>query len=253
MSAIRDNMPGLFITYIADTACFPYGALSENELNNRLKHLVLNALQWQEIDAVVVACNTASTVVLESLRQQIACPVVGVVPPIKTAGEQSLSRKIALLSTVGTANRDYIQNLLNAFAPDCDLLTIGCSCLAALAEEKLRGKRVDVKLFRNDIADLLKDTAQEIDTVILGCTHFPFLKEELENEMGRDVIWLEPAVPVAQHLRSLMQKKAPVVKSPNYANNIFLHTGNASELKGLENILTETGFTGWRSFNEIVA
>ncbi|MCG8490682.1 MAG: glutamate racemase [Sneathiellales bacterium] len=253
VSAFRDVLPGLAITYIADTACFPYGSLSEKDLDDRLTQLVSTAFHQRVFDAVVIACNTASTVVLESLRQQIDRPVIGVVPPIKTAGEQSKSRKIALLSTVGTANRAYIQNLSNAFAPDCDILTIGCSCLASLAEEKLRGRTVDVNLLRNDIADLLSDAANGIDTVILGCTHFPFLKEELECELGREVIWLEPAVPVARHLKSLLQKTAPLLKSQDYTENVFLHTGSASELEGLENTLTEKGFTGCRPFDEIVA
>lgn len=253
VSAFRQMLPGLSVTYIADNALFPYGALSENDLERRLRELVTTAFQDQVFDAVVIACNTASTVVLESLRQFLTCPVVGVVPPVKTAGEQSKSRKIAMLSTPGTANRSYIQDLLNRFAADCDALLIGCPNLALLAENKMSGKGVDLGLLRNDISELLDDAAKDVDAVILGCTHFPFLKEELEAELGRDVVWLDPAFPVALRLKSLLQGNVALNKPVHQENNVFLYTGEVSSLSGLQQFLTDTGFKNFRAFNKIVA
>jgi len=253
VSAFRQILPGLSVTYIADNALFPYGALSEIDLEHRLRELVITTFQDQVFDAVVIACNTASTVVLESLRQFLTCPVVGVVPPVKTAGELSKSRKIALLSTPGTANRAYIQDLLSRFAADCDAFLIGCPNLALLAENKVRGKGVNEMLLRSDISELLDDAAKGVDAVILGCTHFPFLKEELEIELGRDVVWLDPALPVAQRLKSLLQGNAALNKPVHQEKNVFLYTGEMSSLSGLEQFLTDIGFKNFKSFNRIVA
>lgn len=202
--AIRAAMPGLAIVYIADNAWFPYGKRSEQELTERLVDLLNISLEAYACEAVVVACNTASTVVLDALRARFKQPIVGVVPPIKTAGEVSKSRVIGLLATEATVLRPYVKNLVDHFAADCRLVSIGSARLAEMAEEKLRGDDVDAAALREILQPFFGEGAPPVDTVVLGCTHYPLLLEELQAVSPSGVRWLDSSPAIARRLAQVL-------------------------------------------------
>lgn len=206
--AMRAACPGVRVTYLADDAWFPYGRLSPEVLTGRVRALVAQALERWPLDAVVVACNTATTVAMAELRAGFDLPFVGVVPPVKTAGLLSRTRTIALLATVGTAASPTVTRLIADFAADCRVLRIGCPNLAALAEDKARGRPVDMARLRADLAPLTAEDAAAVDVVVLGCTHYPILRDELAAAFRPDVAWLDPAMPVAKRLAQVLEGRA---------------------------------------------
>ncbi len=234
--AMRAAAPGLRLSYLADFAAFPYGAMAEDRLVARVCALI--AAAPAAVDAVVVACNTASTVVLDAVRDRFAMPFVGVVPPVKPAGERSRTRAIAVLATEATVRRRYLDRLVADFAPDCRIVRVGSPELAQMAEDKMRGKPVDSDRLRAIVAPILS-AEPPIDVGVLGCTHYPFLLPELDALSDGAITWLDPAPAVARRLRDVLPDGAARATGPDTAYT----TGVLSDLDHLAPLLTETGFT----------
>ncbi|HKO88521.1 MAG TPA: glutamate racemase [Burkholderiales bacterium] len=230
VGAIRATMPDLAIIYIADNAWFPYGKRSEAELTARLIELVESALEAFACEAVVVACNTASTVVLDALRARFTLPVVGVVPPIKTAGEVSKSRVIGLLATEATVLRPYVKNLVEQFAVDCRLISIGSARLAEMAEEKLRGEVVDRAALRDILQPFFGEGAPPVDTVVLGCTHYPLLLDELQSVSPEGVRWLDSSPAIARRLAQVLAEQ------PKPAHRLADHVLFTARIGGVDDL-----------------
>jgi glutamate racemase len=134
---IAKACPHAKISYLADDAVFPYGALAENLLIARVMELMEDYIPKLIPDVVVIACNTASTLVLPPLRARFNVPFVGTVPAIKPAAERSKSKMFSVLATPGTVARDYTKELIRLHASDCDVTLVGAPNLARLAEEYL--------------------------------------------------------------------------------------------------------------------
>jgi glutamate racemase len=205
VKAIREINNTISVRYISDNAFFPYGGLDTDALTDRIRTLVGCAIDQFTPQAVVIACNTASTVVLDDLRAAFSVPIVGVVPPVKTAGEISASRVIGLLATEGTVKRAYLDTLIEDFAPDCHIHRVQCPDLAPMAEDKVRGKLVDRARLRAALAAFDDPALSTMDVVILGCTHYPILRDELEKEFPAHIQWLDPALPVARQLARVLE------------------------------------------------
>ena len=200
---IRKLLPDATYTYLFDNARFPYGELSSEELIPRCCALI-SALQTQRpADLVVIACNTASTQVLPTLRSQLSVPVVGVVPAIKPAAQLTRIGRIGLLATPATVSRPYTEKLIREFASDCTVLRIGSTELVLEAERKLAGSAVDMNCLQRVLSPWLVDE-QSPDVIILGCTHFPLLKEELHQVMSH-VQLVDSGAAVARRVRSQLE------------------------------------------------
>jgi glutamate racemase len=199
---IRRLQPEAGLTYLADNGFFPYGEKADAVLLDRIVGLIGQAIAALRPDAVVVACNTASTIALGSLRAAYRVPFIGCVPPIKPAASASVSRHIGVLATAATIRRPYLNALIEQFAPGCAVHSLGTPTLAALAEQKFRGHRVDVA---PAIAPLFAEPgAAAIDAVALGCTHYTFLLDELRALHPR-IAWFDPALPVARQTRAVTE------------------------------------------------
>ncbi len=242
--AIRELSRDIAVSYISDNGLFPYGGREAGELTQRLKALVGQSLDHLDIDAVVIACNTASTVVLDDLRKAFPVPFVGVVPPIKTAGAISRTRVIGLLATEGTVRGAYVDDLIEEFAADCRVAKVACPELVDLAEDKARVRPVDRQRLRAALAPLMAAEFAELDVVVLGCTHFPILKAELEQEYRSDVLWLDPAFPVARQLVRVLREatqrgdRMPV----GTASDVVFFTAEGRLPDDLRPFLAEVGF-----------
>ena len=138
-SELAKARPDARFVYAADDAGFPYGRLSEAELVARVLMVMERLVERHAPDLVVIACNTASTLVLPPLRQRFAIPFVGTVPAVKPAAALSRSRRIAVLATPGTVARDYTRGLVETYAKGCAVTLVGSWRLAALAEAELTG------------------------------------------------------------------------------------------------------------------
>ena len=173
-------LPKAPIVYAADSAGFPYGKRSEAEIASRVPALLGRLIERFHPRLAVIACNTASTIALEHVRSALDLPIVGTVPAIKPAAEMSKTRVIGVLGTEATVRQPYVDDLAARFAADCTIIRHGSPELVELAEAKLGGEETSVEVVRT-AAQAMFDapSGDRIDTVVLACTHFPLLDEEL--------------------------------------------------------------------------
>ena len=173
-------LPNAPIVYAADSAGFPYGKRSEAEIASRVPALLGRLVERFRPRLAVIACNTASTIALEHVRSALDLPVVGTVPAIKPAAEMSRTRVIGVLGTQATVRQPYVDELAARFAADCTIIRHGSPELVELAEAKLGGDIIDVDAVRAAAQPLFEaPDGDRIDTIVLACTHFPLLEDEL--------------------------------------------------------------------------
>lgn len=173
-------LPDASIVYAADSAGFPYGKKSEVELASRVPALLGRLVERYRPRLAVIACNTASTIALDHVRSALDIPVVGTVPGIKPAAEMSKSRVIGVLGTEATVRQPYVDDLADRFASDCTIIRYGSPELVELAEEKLSGEPVSAGAVAAAVAPIFAaEGGDRIDTLVLACTHFPLLEDEL--------------------------------------------------------------------------
>ena len=178
----RTLLPNAPIIYVADNAGFPYGNRSESEIASRVPALLGRVVERFDPRLVVIACNTASTIALDTVRSALDLPVVGTVPAIKPASERSKTRVIGVLGTQATVRQPYVDDLAARFAADCTVIRHGSPELVELAEAKLAGDAISVDAVRAAAQPMFDaERGSEIDVVVLACTHFPLLNEELST------------------------------------------------------------------------
>jgi glutamate racemase len=216
LAEVTKARPDGRIVYLADDAGFPYGALDEFTLIDRVADLMDRAIAAFRPDVVVVACNTASTLVLPHLRAaHPAVRFVGTVPAIKPACETSRTGEVSVLATPGTVRRDYTRALIHQFAGNCRVTLVGSSRLAGFAEAFLRGHPVDDEAIAAEIAPCFVDRAGlRTDTVVLACTHYPLLVEVLRDLAPWPVAWLDPAPAIARRVVQLIGPAMPGSEAP---------------------------------------
>lgn len=200
LEAVRGVFDRVRVDYVADGAFFPYGPRGEDEIRDRVVAVVGAYLdQPGAAGVVVIACNTASTAALGALRGTFpGVRFVGVVPAVKPAAQASRSKVIGVLATPGTVARPYHAALIAQHAADCLVLCHGAAGLAALAERALCDGVVNPKAVQAEIAPLFSNPA--MDTVVLGCTHYPLLRETLEAVAPWPVSWCDSGLAVARQV-----------------------------------------------------
>jgi len=222
VSEIRARLPGAYLSYAADDEFRPYGSKAEVELQARLPGLLSTLSYMLNPDALVIACNTASTTALTYIRAAVKIPVIGVVPAIKPAAEISRTRAIGVLGTPGTVRRRYVDDLVADFAPDCHVLLQGSTRLVAEAEKKLAGQAVDMTTIREEIAPLFEGrVGMDVDAVVLACTHFPLLRDELRAAVRQSVQWIDSGAAIARRLESVLSD-LPQNTLPSHIQTAFL-------------------------------
>jgi glutamate racemase len=197
--------PGAHIVYAADDAGFPYGRLSEDELVIRVLAVMERLIARFHPDLVVIACNTASTLVLPALRARFAIPFVGTVPAIKPAAAATRSGMISVLATPGTVARDYTRELIETYAASHRVTLVGATRLAGLAEQALKGEIVDDAALAAEIAPCFVEVdGRRTDVVTLSCTHYPLLLERMKRLAPWPVEWIDPAPAIARRVADLL-------------------------------------------------
>ncbi|QGM81544.1 glutamate racemase [Otariodibacter oris] len=203
--AIRQSLPDAHYLYCFDNAYFPYSEKTEDFLIQRAELIVQTIARNYPLDMVVVACNTASTVVLPTLREKFSFHVVGTVPAIKPAAAISKTGKIGLLATKGTVNRQYVSDLIQTYASHHQIEKIGTTDLVELVEEKQQTGFVDMQRLKEIILPWRDE--MDLDTVILGCTHFPLVKEELMQLLPQVKYFIDPGNGIAKRVVTLLSNE----------------------------------------------
>ncbi len=214
---IIKKCPEAQFVYAADHAYFPYGVKPDTALTARIISQVESLYRKVQPELVVVACNTASTLALNTLRAEFPCPFVGVVPAIKPAAKLSKTGVIGVLATPATVNRPYTHSLIEDFAPNQKIVMYGSDTLVTLAEDKLNKGKLDEAQLHQELCTLFdQQYGNEIDTVVLACTHFPLLKPELiswAQKKNRPITWIDSGKAIANRVHNLLEDKLKELKS----------------------------------------
>ena len=227
LEEISKKLPTATFSYAMDNAAFPYGSKSNETLINRCDRLFEKLIEQARPDLVVLACNTASTLFLDRLRERFSVPFIGVVPAIKPAAEQSKTRTIGLLATQATISRAYVDKLMKDFGGDCKLVCMGSEKLVLLAENKMMGLASGASQYTDIVNDLRTSPEfAKIDTIVLGCTHFPAISKELDDVWPYPVTWIDSGEAIGRRARDLANQMSGTSKS---------HEGKLYNTQELEN------------------
>jgi glutamate racemase len=206
LGAVSAALPDAPLVYCADSAGFPYGTKGEAEVSARVAGLLGRLAERLQPSLIVIACNTASTIALGYVRPVLNVPVVGTVPAIKPAAEQSQTRVIGVLGTEATVRQPYVADLSARFAQDCSVLKHGSAALVEAAEAKLRGETTDPAIYRAALDGLLSQPGGDrLDTVVLACTHFPLVAAELAAAAPRPLRFIHGADGIARRCAHLLR------------------------------------------------
>jgi glutamate racemase len=245
---IQKKFPHARYVYCSDNKNFPYGPKSPEAVIAAADSAIDALLLIEPLDVLVVACGTASTVVLPHLRSKTNIEVVGVVPAIKPAAAKSKTKVIGLLATPGTVQRPYTKQLIVDFASDCEVISIGSSELVQIAENHISGKATP----DGEIAALLKPFAarsKDLDTVVLACTHFPLLKAHLSLALPFVKYWVDSGDAVARRIGSLLSA-GKISSRPVPTEVIGYFTARTEQSLCLDEVLrNQFGFIATRYLN----
>ncbi|NVK11656.1 MAG: glutamate racemase [Gammaproteobacteria bacterium] len=235
--AMKQRYPELLIHQFADHAHLPYGTKSPSFISHRLTTVVPQLIQKLEIDTVVVACNTASTHALSELRQRVRQPVIGVVPAIKPAAQLTHCNHIVVLATTATVNSTYTQQLIDDHASSIKVTLVAADGLVSFAEEKIVLGHIDTTQLSKYVAELIAGIS-EFDTMVLACTHFPLLKEELSAFLPNHIRLIDSGDAVARRLSDVAPSQSSRVAPATFISSapLSLTTHDAIKRFGFDQV-----------------
>lgn len=201
---IMRNIPNERIVYFGDTARVPYGSKSKNTVL-RYSRQIIRFLQTQEVKAIVVACNTASAYALEDIKKELEIPIIGVVKPgARVAAGATKNGRIGVIGTEATVSSGIYSQFIRAQDPGIRVLGKACPLFVPLVEEGWLKDPVTVEVASRYLQELMD---QDIDTLILGCTHYPLLRSTLREIVGEGVTLVNPAYETARELKELLRRE----------------------------------------------
>lgn len=201
---IMRQMPDENIVYFGDTARVPYGSKSKNTVI-RFSRQIVNFLRSKQVKAIVIACNTASAMALDVIEAEQDIPVIGVIKAgARTAADTTKNGRIGVIATRGTIGSGVYEQVLHEIDPDYQIFGKACPLFVPLVEEGLTHDFITEEVARRYVKDL---QYKDIDTLILGCTHYPLLRTLLRKVMGEEVTLVNPAYETAIELKNLLQKQ----------------------------------------------
>lgn len=203
---IMRQIPNEKIVYFGDTARVPYGSKSKDTIT-RYSRQIVRFLQSQEVKAIVVACNTASAYALSELEKEVDIPIIGVVKPgAKVAAEATKNGKIGVIATEGTISSGIYSSYIKEIKKDAKVIGKACPLFVPLVEEGLWEDPVTDEIARRYLTEFTQQD-KDIDTLILGCTHYPLIRSTLGRIAGEKVTLVNPAYETARELKELLDEK----------------------------------------------
>lgn len=238
LAELRRTLPAAPIIYAADNGGLPYGTKTEAEVAARVCGLLGRMSERYRPRLICIACNTASTIALAMVRDVLNVPIVGTVPAIKLAAELTGSNTIGLLGTAATIRQPYVDRLAADHAAGKRLLRFAAGELVDAAEAKLRGQPVDPAVYGRAAAGLREQAGGDsIDTVVLACTHFPLVLDDLATAFGQNVRFVDGAAGIARRIAHLTKDQPFARVRPDFA----LFTKAEDNLSNLAPALTSYG------------
>ncbi|MDO8269435.1 MAG: glutamate racemase [Candidatus Levybacteria bacterium] len=222
---IKKLLPNESSIFVADQAYVPYGAKTKEELIDRVGR-ILGFFKEKNVKAVVFACNTATVYTIDEMRKKFEFPIIGTVPVVKTIANLSKSGKTAVFSTPATAKSPYLQELIDKFASNVSVECVGGSNLEELVENGEIDSYETIEILKKHLLPLVKN---RVDAIALGCTHYPFLREEIEKIVGPEVMIVDSGGAVARRLKQILT--AENLLSNQNGSNLYYTTGNVEKFE----------------------
>lgn len=239
LRAIRASMPEEAILYFGDQGHVPYGPRSMGQIQDFSEGITKFLLE-HDSKLIIVACNTASAAALTHLRRQFpSVSFVGMEPAVKPAAETTKTGRVGVLATPATFQGALYASVVERFAAGVELFQHTCPGLVNQIEKG----ELDSAATRAILEDALQPMLQKnIDTVVLGCTHYPFVIPLIQQVVGEKVRVIDPAPSVARQAKRLLEAAGNENQNPGRASIRFVTSGNPSEMKSLLPVLLgETG------------
>lgn len=224
---IRRELPAENLIYVADSGYAPYGDRPEEYVRGRAV-AVMEFLRSQGAKAVVVACNTATGIAVDALRSRYDVPIVAIEPAVKPAAARTRSRVVGVLATTQTLAGQKFARLVSTHAGDVEVLTQACPGLVDQVEAAALASEATRSLVEQYLRPLLDRGA---DTIVLGCTHYPFVGDLIREVAGPGVTVIDSAVPVARELRRRLQASGLLAPETHRGSETFWTTGSPDRVR----------------------
>lgn len=198
------QLPNENIVYFGDTARLPYGSKSQNNII-RFSEQIIRFLKTKQVKAIVIACNTASALALETVQGEFDIPIIGVViPGARAAVVATKKRRIGVIGTDATVRSKMYTKVIQKMAPDMAVIEKACPLFVPLVEEGLRDHHVTLEMIDYYLESM---KTSDIDAMILGCTHYPLLRSKVRAYVGDKIQIVNPAYETAMDLKNLLEKQ----------------------------------------------
>lgn len=198
------QLPNENIVYFGDTARVPYGSKSQNTII-RFSEQIIRFLKKKQVKAIVIACNTASALALEAVRDEFDIPILGVViPGARAAVEATENLKVGVVGTDATVQSGMYTKIIHGLNPEITVIEKACPLFVPLVEEGFKEHKVTQEII-DYYLDSIKKT--DIDAMILGCTHYPLLRSKIRAYMGDEIQIVNPAYETAMDLKKLIEER----------------------------------------------
>lgn len=220
--AIQHALPHEHLIYIADSKYAPYGDKTTAQINERVSSLV-DVLKTKAIKTLVIACNTATVNLIGQLREEYQLPIIGVEPGIKPAAKQTKSNKIGVLATEGTIKSEAFKEFVQQFSEHNDLMLTPCPKFVPLIEQDLIGTAQAKAAVQEYVTPLIE---QGCDQIVLGCTHYPFLKHDIQVVTKDNAQIIDTSQAVAKQVKNVLQSKQLLNQQASLGNVEFYTTGS---------------------------
>ena len=229
--ALIDLLPDEDLVYFGDTGRYPYGSRPLEEVRDFAREITSMLVERHDVKVVVVACNTAASAALEALQFDFDIPVLGVIEPgMRASVRATRSGRVGVIATVGTvASGAYPRALAALRAP----VTLTCAACPGFVEFVERGETESDQV--HVLAERLLEPVRQaqVDTMLLGCTHYPFLARTIADVMGRDVVLVSSADETAFELRAILEETGLVRRSPGKGAHRFVSSGDVAWFRDL--------------------
>lgn len=234
---IMRQLPNESIVYFGDTARVPYGSKSETTII-RYSRQIIRFLLTKEVKAIVIACNTASALALDAVRKEFKIPIIGVVAPgARAAREETINKKIGVIGTEATVKSEIYKKLIQAEDSQISVSGRACPLFVPLVEEGFAKHKITREVIDIYLSDMRES---DIDTLILGCTHYPLLRSTIREYMGEKIHLVNPAYETAMDLKRLLEEEemlrdAPVNGQEEHGEYSFYVSDAADKFKQFAN------------------
>ena len=231
---IMHQLPQEKIIYFGDTARVPYGSKSK-ETVTMYSRQIIRFLQTKHVKAIVIACNTASAFALETVKNELNLPIVGVVKPgAKTAAQTTRNGNIGVIATEGTINSGIYTEFLAQLKPELHVYGKACPLFVPLVEEGWINDPVTKMIVSRYLTDLME---KDIDTLVLGCTHYPLLRHIIREVVGENISLVNPAYETARSLKQLLEEKNLLNENQKQPEHTFFVSDGAEKFRQFANTI----------------